>query len=793
MPDVFISHSSKDAELADRLCAILEENGLECWMAPRNIMPGDDWAGAITKAIKSSKAFLIIYSENSVNSTQVPKEIMLAGGNGSYIIPYRIDDTPLKENYEYHLGTSHWIQADIEKGIFKGEELVEAVNRGIGQTTVNVHISVENTAPIHIVTNKKPNKALPWLLGIGAFLLLALIVTIILLVVFSNDGEANTGKNGSDSGGKVTQGITDEDSSKPADSENEENNEPEYVSAPQDVDAYDFKNVDIYNDEIGEFSASGTKQNYGYVMMKFDSFMAMNVSDYDSISFSVGLVDETGEENQLKFFLDGEETGYYTAYPDKVNSGLEIDLKDVDVLRFQVDGNGALGDVAVFDITFEKSQAQEEENPDEVVEGVLNSPADYEPFSCYMTDVYKDGRADFYDENGNGFSVRGVKHDDGYVFNNMGSHLLFNTEGITEMKFSAGRLDGSYDEDNKLFIYVDGFEHDWYSVSKDGIVKDIIIELDGGLHIVDIFTEGNGSSSQVCIFDMTVTKTGEPEPTVIPDSATVSPGNIKPYFSTRTTVYNEKSTAFEVAGIGISDGYVFECYEAGMLFNVYGFNSVTMTVGVCDDGQDYPERKVYFYVDGYEVDCVTIEHNAPPKQVKIDLHGNAKTLYIYAEGNVNTPALGFYDMYFEGQKQSMSNVDIPENAVIAPDDIKPEIAGEITDYNGKGDYFYVSGESIEVGYFASEYYTSEISFDCSGYNTLHFNVGTANLADDYMLRFRKFTIYVDGQEVDTYNIGTAAGIQSIEVDVSGAEKVEIKTEDGNVEKAALGFFNMYFV
>jgi hypothetical protein len=38
--DIFISYSSIDKEVADKVCSILEENGISCWMAPRNITPG---------------------------------------------------------------------------------------------------------------------------------------------------------------------------------------------------------------------------------------------------------------------------------------------------------------------------------------------------------------------------------------------------------------------------------------------------------------------------------------------------------------------------------------------------------------------------------------------------------------------------------------------------------------------------------------------------------------------------------------------------------------------------------
>ncbi len=34
--EVFISHSSKDKLTADALCHALEQNGVSCWIAPRD-------------------------------------------------------------------------------------------------------------------------------------------------------------------------------------------------------------------------------------------------------------------------------------------------------------------------------------------------------------------------------------------------------------------------------------------------------------------------------------------------------------------------------------------------------------------------------------------------------------------------------------------------------------------------------------------------------------------------------------------------------------------------------------
>jgi len=123
MADVFISHSSIDKEIAEKVCAALEAKGLTCWIAPRDIVPGSEWAVAISNAIAEIKAMVVIYSANSQQSTQVPKEIALAEKRGKNILPYKIDDTELTGAFEYYLSGSHWIVADPKKDDYKLDEM----------------------------------------------------------------------------------------------------------------------------------------------------------------------------------------------------------------------------------------------------------------------------------------------------------------------------------------------------------------------------------------------------------------------------------------------------------------------------------------------------------------------------------------------------------------------------------------------------------------------------------------------------------------------------------------------
>ena len=142
--DVFISYSSKNPEVALAVCHTLEEHGIKCWMAPRNIPPGGDYGDLIDEAIIASKVFLFIYSFESVNSVWCKGELNVAFSEEKTIIPYRIDTTPMKGAVRVMLNQRHWLDAYPD---YKSQfaSLVEAVNRSLGKTMLHTPAPIMST------------------------------------------------------------------------------------------------------------------------------------------------------------------------------------------------------------------------------------------------------------------------------------------------------------------------------------------------------------------------------------------------------------------------------------------------------------------------------------------------------------------------------------------------------------------------------------------------------------------------------------------------------------------------
>jgi hypothetical protein len=109
--DVYISYSHVDKAAADAACATLERAGVRCWIAPRDITPGDEWSAAIIKAIDECRAMVLIFSQNANNSRQIRREVERAITVGIPLVPVRIEDVVPTESLAYFMGTVHWLDA----------------------------------------------------------------------------------------------------------------------------------------------------------------------------------------------------------------------------------------------------------------------------------------------------------------------------------------------------------------------------------------------------------------------------------------------------------------------------------------------------------------------------------------------------------------------------------------------------------------------------------------------------------------------------------------------------------
>lgn len=62
---VFLSYASQDAEVAQRICAVLRQAGLEVWIDQSELRGGDAWDTSIRRQIRECALFIPLISLNT--------------------------------------------------------------------------------------------------------------------------------------------------------------------------------------------------------------------------------------------------------------------------------------------------------------------------------------------------------------------------------------------------------------------------------------------------------------------------------------------------------------------------------------------------------------------------------------------------------------------------------------------------------------------------------------------------------------------------------------------------------
>lgn len=109
---VFISHSSKDAELAARVCESIEQSGHGCFLAPRDIRSGCEYAEEIINGIDGSDVVLLLLSQAANDSPHVLREIERAVSKKKSVIVYKLEEVTLSKSMEYFLMTHQWLASN---------------------------------------------------------------------------------------------------------------------------------------------------------------------------------------------------------------------------------------------------------------------------------------------------------------------------------------------------------------------------------------------------------------------------------------------------------------------------------------------------------------------------------------------------------------------------------------------------------------------------------------------------------------------------------------------------------
>jgi hypothetical protein len=125
---VFVSYATSDRKQALNLCKAIERRGRPCWIAARDVAPGENYQEAIVRAIRTARAVVLLFSRAANNSDEIKKELSLASRYRVPVIAFRIEDVEPSDAFAYELSTRQWIDA------FEGwDRAVDSLVGRIGQ------------------------------------------------------------------------------------------------------------------------------------------------------------------------------------------------------------------------------------------------------------------------------------------------------------------------------------------------------------------------------------------------------------------------------------------------------------------------------------------------------------------------------------------------------------------------------------------------------------------------------------------------------------------------------------
>jgi TolB-like protein len=182
-PAVFISYASQDVATADAVVRALERQGIVCWIAPRDVTPGEFYADAIVRALNASRLLVLVLTENAVASPHILREVERTSSKRHPIVSIRIGVNALSPSLEYFLSASHWLDAGtsgIESAL---PRLVEAVllllapapNVGAGQADNTAILPADLFPHRTAAANESQRLSRP---------LVALIAAIVVVLVY---------------------------------------------------------------------------------------------------------------------------------------------------------------------------------------------------------------------------------------------------------------------------------------------------------------------------------------------------------------------------------------------------------------------------------------------------------------------------------------------------------------------------------------------------------------------------------------------------------------------------------
>lgn len=98
--EVFLSHASRDRQIASRIADALADHNVPVWYSRTNLRGAQQWHDEIGAALKRCDWFVVLLSKSATQSKWVKRELLYALRSGHYenrILPVQIADCDAAE------------------------------------------------------------------------------------------------------------------------------------------------------------------------------------------------------------------------------------------------------------------------------------------------------------------------------------------------------------------------------------------------------------------------------------------------------------------------------------------------------------------------------------------------------------------------------------------------------------------------------------------------------------------------------------------------------------------------
>ena len=111
-PEIFVSYAHKNMPIVKKIVGELEQSGFKVWFDQADLRPdGQPFPDSIVRAIRQSKAVVVVLTSQANESDWVLSEVVTAKDLGKRLFPIRIQNVNPKGGIEALIGDHLWIDA----------------------------------------------------------------------------------------------------------------------------------------------------------------------------------------------------------------------------------------------------------------------------------------------------------------------------------------------------------------------------------------------------------------------------------------------------------------------------------------------------------------------------------------------------------------------------------------------------------------------------------------------------------------------------------------------------------